>query len=159
MIVNVICESTFHTTEIPSGGSYLLTLISSPASTIFFQVPRVWQQREEGDLVQALQTCDLTLFHVSSITTFSDNILPFSSRLFCLLLSLPTFPGFCPQPSLLPLHNHSCMILCTVIVSASEKNVTSTSSTLKHVSPCTLVMEKRSWWMIRTLFINLQAQF
>lgn len=52
------------------------------------------------DLVQALQTCDLTLFHVSSITTFSDNIPLFSSRLFCLLLSLPTFPGFYPQPSL-----------------------------------------------------------
>lgn len=65
-------------------------------------------------------------------------VVPFPSHLKAPLSPLEpefkTSPGFYLGPSLGPLHTHTGLTLCAVIISTLDMNVRSTSPTLKHVS-------------------------
>lgn len=89
-------------------------------------------------------------------------IVPFPSHLWLFIffwVQVQTFPRFHPWPSLLPLHTHSRMILCTVTISSlgDEREVyvfTPETCFLSFLSDTKMYLR-----MVITLFINSQTQF
>lgn len=162
-IANVICESTFHTMEIPSD-SYCLTLKLKnfkPRKYNLFPSPQGLGRLWGAWFDPGPQICDLTVFHVPPTTAFSDNTISFSllgSSIFSW-----AFSSNIPQDSTLsPL-----FFLYTIILAWSSalwplppwRRMRSPHLQPWNTSTLVPVMGWHIRCMIITLFINLQAQF